>query len=329
MATIRKRGPLQWEARIRKRGYPSQSKTFEKKADAVTWVQEIENEMDRGVFLSRKEAERTFLKEALDRFEEEFAEAYAQPKTIKSRIKIVKGKPLAEMALASIRGKDLADYIKGREEDGRSSQTILHEINLISRVFEVARKDWGMESLRNPAKRVNKPKQNKGRSRRLEKGEEKKLLDKLPGELKPIVLFALETAMRRGEIAAMRWEYVDLKKRYVHLPKTKNGEARSVPLSPTALEILKSIPRQIKGDVFTLHPDTISKWFKAATEEAGLKNLRFHDLRHEATSRLFENTDLDFMEVKGITGHKSLQMLSRYSHLRAHKLADRLAGGKR
>lgn len=135
--------------------------------------------------------------------------------------------------------------------------------------------------------------------------------------------------MRRGEIAMMRWEHVDLKKRYVHLPKTKNGEARSVPLSPAALDILKGIPRQIKGDVFLLHPDTISKWFRAAADEADLKDLRFHDLRHEATSRLFENTDLDFMEVKGITGHKSLQMLSRYSHLRAHKLADRLAGLKR
>lgn len=147
--------------------------------------------------------------------------------------------------------------------------------------------------------------------------------------LKPIILFALETAMRRGEIALMRWKDVDLKLRYVHLPKTKNGEARSVPLSPAALDILKGIPRQIDGDVFTLHPDTISKGFRTAADEAGLNDLRFHDLRHEATSRLFENTDLDFMEVKGITGHKSLQMLSRYSHLRAHKLADRLAGEKR
>lgn len=81
--------------------------------------------------------------------------------------------------------------------------------------------------------------------------------------------------------------------------------------------------------MFTLHPDTISKGFRTAADEAGLNDLRFHDLRHEATSRLFENTDLNFMEVKGITGHKSLQMLSRYSHLRVHKLADRLAGEKR
>jgi integrase len=329
MATIRKRGPYQWEVRIRKKGYPTHCKTFSRKTDADQWARDIESEMTRSVFVSRKEAESTTLQNALERFEEEFLDGYAQPKQIKSRIKIIKERPIALMPLASIRGKDVADFIKSREEEGRASQTILHEVNLISRVFEISRKDWGMESLHNPTQRVNKPKQNKGRTRRLEKGEEKELLEKAPEELKPIILLALETAMRRGEIAMMRWEHVDLKKRYVHLPKTKNGEARSVPLSPVALDILKSIPRQIKGDVFLLHPDTISKWFRSAADDAGLTDLRFHDLRHEATSRLFENTDLDFMEVKGITGHKSLQMLSRYSHLRAHKLADRLAGRKR
>jgi len=285
--------------------------------------------MGRGVFISRKEAEQTTLKEALDRFIEEFVPNYAQPKQMKSRAKIVKNSHLSLMTLASIRGKDIAEYIKERELEGRSSQTILHEVNLISRVFEICRKDWGMESLRNPTKRANKPKQTKGRTRRLEKGEEEKLLKKAPQELKPIILFALETAMRRGEIATIQWKHVDLKKRYVHLPKTKNGEARSVPLSPTALAILKELPRNIQGDVFSLAADTITKKFRATVEKARLEDLRFHDLHHEATNRLFENDGLDFMEIKSITGHKSMQMLARYSHLRAHKLADRLAGSKR
>lgn len=329
MASIRKRGPYQWEARIRRKGYPAQFATFEKKSDAESWANDIESEMGRGIFISRKEAEQTTLKEALDRFIEEFVPNYAQPKQMKSRAKIVKNSHLALMTLASIRGKDVAEYIKERELEGRSSQTILHEVNLISRVFEICRKDWGMESLRNPTKRVNKPKQSKGRTRRLEKGEENKLMENAPKELKPIILFVLETAMRRGEIARLEWKHVDLKKRYVHLPKTKNGDARSVPLSPAALTILKRLPRKIHGDVFSLAADTITKKFGATTVAAELEDLRFHDLRHEATSRLFENTDLDFMEIKSITGHKSMQMLARYSHLRAHKLADRLAGAKR
>lgn len=329
MASIRKRGPYQWEVRIRRKGYPAQFATFERKSDAETWANDVESEMGRGVFISRKEAEQTTFKEAIERFVEEFIPGYAHPKKMESRAKIIKNSPLSLMTLASIRGKDVAEYIKDREDEGRSSQTILHEVNMISRIFEIARKDWGMESLSNPTKNVNKPKQGKGRTRRLEKGEEKKLLKNSSEKLKPIILFALETAMRRGEIAMMRWEYVDLKKRYVHLPKTKNDEARSTPLSPAALQILKNLPQNINGNVFGMTGNTITKKFTAAVAKAKLQDLRFHDLRHEATSRLFENTDLDFMEIKSITGHKSMQMLARYSHLRAHKLADRLAGAKR
>ncbi len=329
MASIRKRGPHQWEVRIRRKGYSAQFATFELKADAEQWANDIESEMGKGVFVSRKEAEATTLSEALDRFEEEFVSSYAQPKQMRSRVRMVKNSHLALKTLAAIRGKDISDYTRMREQEGRSSQTILHEIHLISRVFEICCRDWGMESLSNPTKKVSKPKQGQGRTRRLELNEQQKLLKAAAPDLKALILFALETAMRRGELSAMHWNHVDFTKKHVHLPKTKNGEARSVPLSPNALKILQSLPRNIQGSVFNIQPDTITKKFTAAVKRAELTNLRFHDLRHEATSRLFENTDLDFMEIKGITGHKSLQMLARYSHLRAHKLADRLAGAKR
>lgn len=329
MASIRKRGPRQWEVRIRRKGYPAQFATFEFKADADKWANDVEAEMGKGVFVSRKEAESTTLSEALDRFNNEFVSNYAQPSQMRSRIRMVKNSHLALKTLAAIRGKDISDYIHIREQEGRSSQTILHEVNLVSRVFEICSRDWGMESLSNPTKRVSKPKQGKGRTRRLEHSEEQRLLDATSSDFGPLILFAIETAMRRSEIAGIRWSHVDFKKKHVHLPKTKNGEARSVPLSPKALQILRALPRNIDGSVFKLQPDTITKKFSNTVKKAGLVDLRFHDLRHEATSRLFENTDLDLMEVKGITGHKSLQMLSRYSHLRAHRLADRLAGAKR
>ena len=144
-----------------------------------------------------------------------------------------------------------------------------------------------------------------------------------------LVKFAIETAMRRQEIASLTWEHVDLKRRTAHLPKTNNGESRTVPLSPAALDILKSLPRELSGSVFGMSPDLITKKMSKATKRAGMEDFRFHDLRHEATSRFFENTDLDVMEIRMITGHKSMQMLARYSHLRAHKLADRLAGKPR
>jgi integrase len=133
--------------------------------------------------------------------------------------------------------------------------------------------------------------------------------------------------MRRDEIARLAWDNVDLRKRAVYLSKTKNGEERTVPLSPAAIGILKEIPNG--NSVFGMAADNITRSMKQACKAANIENLTFHDLRHEATSRLFENTDLDVMEIKSITGHRSMQMLARYSHLRTSRLADRLAGARR
>jgi integrase len=135
----------------------------------------------------------------------------------------------------------------------------------------------------------------------------------------------IETAMRRGEIAALRWEEINLKKCTAHLPKTKTEVPRTVPLSKAAIAALKELPQRLDGKVFTLQAESMSQAFERACEphRANVKGLRFHDLRHEATSRLFEK-GLNVMEVAAITGHKTLDMLKRYTHLRAEDLAKRL-----
>lgn len=136
--------------------------------------------------------------------------------------------------------------------------------------------------------------------------------------------------MRRGEIASLQWKNVHINSRYVYLPETKNSEARTVPLSTTALDILNRLSHpEREGCVFGMTADQITDAMKRVRKKAELNNIRFHDLRHEATSRFFENTDLDVMEIKAITGHKTLQMLSRDTHLRTARLADRLNGAKR
>ena len=136
--------------------------------------------------------------------------------------------------------------------------------------------------------------------------------------------------MRRGEIAALEWKHIDLKKKTAYLPRTKNDEERIVPLSPTAAQILENLGGGCtNGNVFGVSATQITHTFIKACEKAKIEDLTFHDLRHEATSRFFENTDLDVMEIKSITGHKTLQMLARYSHLRTHRLVNRLAGAKR
>ncbi|MES9995629.1 tyrosine-type recombinase/integrase [Desulfovibrio aminophilus] len=329
MASIRKRGPRQWEVRIRKKGYPVQSKTFETKVTADAWARMVESEMDRGIFVSREEAESTTLKSALDRYIREYAPRLSDPKREENRAQAIQRRSLSSKVLANIRGGDLSDFIKEREAEGVSGNTIRLDLALLSKLFELARKDWGMESLSNPVRNVSKPKTSNGRTRRLEGDEEKRLLEECSGVFREVVRFALETAMRRTEIASLIWSDVDLKRRFVHLPQTKNGESRSVPLSPDAVAILAGLPRNISGIVFGMSPEQITTSMVQARRAAGIKDFRFHDLRHEATSRFFENTDLDVMEIKAITGHKSMQMLARYSHLRACKLADRLAGRRR
>ena len=141
----------------------------------------------------------------------------------------------------------------------------------------------------------------------------------------PVVLFAIEKGMRRGEILSLTWENVHLVKRYVLLPDAKNGDSRDGPLSPQALELLGSLPRNIRSDqkVFPLHYEALKSAWRRACSRAGIIDLRFHDLRHEATSRFFEK-GLNVMEVAAITGHKDLRMLQRYTHLRAEDLALKL-----
>ncbi|WP_052643413.1 site-specific integrase [Syntrophotalea carbinolica] len=184
-----------------------------------------------------------------------------------------------------------------------------------------------MESLRNPVEAVRRPSlRGTARTRRLEPGEEEKLLKAAHDELKPVIIFALATAMRREEIASLVWPEIDLKKRTAHLPKTKNGDARTVPLSRRAVAILRLQGRKLgkEGRVFGLSKDQITDRMRVTVKRGGLTDLRFHDLRHEATSRLFERGTLDTMEISSITGHKTLTMLKRYTHLRAEDLARKL-----
>ncbi|EAY56621.1 MAG: putative phage integrase [Leptospirillum rubarum] len=324
MAYFQKRSGS-WRAIVKRKGFDRITRTFDTKASAEAWARQIEAEMDRGVFVSRKEAESTTLSEALDRYEREVSSSKKGHRREKTRISIWKNHPLAKRVLASFRGNDLAAYRDERIKAGYSANTIRLELAIISHLFEIARKEWGMEGLTNPVKAIRMPSPPAGRDRRLQPGELEKLLESSSEEMNQVIRFALETAMRRGELAGMTWEMVDMKKRTVTLPETKNGQKRIVPLSFVALSILKERlgTRRLDGKVWDIGLDAISQDFAKACRNAGISGLHFHDLRHEATSRLFEK-GFDTMEVRTITGHKTLQMLARYTHLRAEDLVERM-----
>ena len=307
-----------------------QVKTFDAKADAEVWARRIEEEIDRGVdravFASRVEAETTTLHEALDRYEREVTPGKKGRADERYKLDVWRRSALAARPLASIPGKDLAAWRDTELGCGSAPGTIRRRLALLAHVFVIARREWGLSSLTNPAGNVRLPPPGPARDRRLVGDELPRLLAAAQvygGEIGPLITWAIETAMRRGEIAAMRWDHLDRRARVLLIPETKTGTPRRVPLSTAALGVLDGLPRRIDGRVWGMRPDSISQAFERVCKAAGIEGLTFHDLRHEATSRLFEK-GLGLMEVASITGHKTMQMLKRYTHLRAEDLVGRL-----
>lgn len=375
MPTIRKRGQYQWEAQVRRRGYPAQSKTFTSKAEADAWANMIESEMSRGVWVSRSEAEATTLHEALKRYEEEVSfskRGVAQEISILNAYKAI---DLARRPLATIRGADIAKVRDDWLKDYKPA-TVLRRLAVLSHVFNIARKEWGMESLSNPVELVRKPQPNNARTRRIavsapvgtpsvddpdserraQDGELERVAKASNSALLPsIIWLAVETAMRRGEIVSLLWANVDLNRRVAHLPSTKNGDARDVPLSSRAVSALQTLEERRNNAkdsmsdggeeetdrIFDIRSDAVTRAFERAVARARkiyvdecrtaklkpdskfLTDLCFHDLRHEATSRLASIFPMH--ELTKITGHKDPRMLMRYYHPRAEDLAKKLA----
>jgi len=135
--------------------------------------------------------------------------------------------------------------------------------------------------------------------------------------------------MRRGELLGLTWDEIDKKRGIAHLPATKNGSARAVPLSPRALAALKKLPRRLDGRLFSIELNDHGNRWRALRKQAGITGLTFHDLRHEGTSRLIEGGLFNMAEVAAITGHKTMAMLKRYYQADASALAKRMKTGER
>lgn len=210
-----------------------------------------------------------------------------------------------------------------------AASTVRLELSLLSNFFDVSRIEWGAADV-NPVSNVRKPKAPPGRDRRLTAREERLILryaNAHPNKaFFSIIIIALETGMRQGEILKLTWEHINLKARIAHLPDTKNGTKRDVPLSIKARDALMMMGVKTKGLVFNYTSEGLKSTWRFMRIKLKIENLHFHDLRHEAISRLFELGTLDMMEIAAISGHKSLAMLKRYTHLKAQRLVRKLEG---
>jgi len=326
MATLRKRSNGHWQARVRKANQ-SITKTFINKVDAERWAKQIEVEIQKGSYTNLMLAERTTFAEIIERYIAEVLPTMRGGKADYIRLKALARRPIAKLNMISLTPQKIAQHRDERLKE-IAPATVIRELSYFSSIITYARKEWGI-NINNPVSLVSKPKNPQGRSRILDATETKALFEALKPTgrrsiwILPLVKLALETAMRRSELLGLRWEHIDLERRTIFLQLTKNGTSRTVPLSTHAIQILTDMPRNLDGRVFPVTHEVVSQAFNRARRQARVQDVRFHDLRHMAITRLAEKLP-NLIELSAVSGHKSLAMLKRYYHPKASELARKL-----
>lgn len=325
MASIRKRGDG-WQAQIRRQDQRSITKTFLRKSDAEAWARQMEVLADRNELPHAPSplTAATFGM-LMDRYRQEVTPTKrgAGPEAI--RLTNLARSSLGKLTLAALSHVAIREYV-GQRQRHVGPATINRELNILAHVLEVARRDWDYPIPENPVRLIKRPKCPAGRTRRIEGAAEALRLENALKECRnrlfpDLIRFAIETGMRRSEILSIRWEH--LNGRTLHIPVTKTGIPRTIPLSLKALRILNTIKANGGDGPFPLSANALRLAWERLRVRAGADDLRFHDLRHEAISRFFEK-GLSMPEVAAISGHRDPRMLLRYTHLRPDDLADKL-----
>lgn len=246
MATIRKRGDS-WQARVRRFGYPDEVKTCSTRTEAERWARAIESEMDGGQFVSRLMAEQTLFGDVIRRYIKFVTPGKRGCIEETIRLNATLRHRITSLSMLNLTPKAIADYRDDRLLTCKPN-TVIRDLASLSSIINHARREWGI-AIQNPIMMIRKPSMPPGRDRVLSSSEEDALLAELAPTgrrnilMRPLVVIAVETAMRRGEILGMRWEHVDLGRRVVFLPMTKSGQSRLVPLSSRAVEVLHGMER--------------------------------------------------------------------------------------
>ena len=363
-ATIRKRGN-KWQAQIRRNGHKHYSRSFNTKRDAEKWSRQLETGLELGivvepqtkqqVIVGNSDPDTPTLGDLVSRYLEQVTpnKRGAVPETYRLNTFLSCYQMLAETPCDELRTQHFAEFRDTRLSEGKASSTVKREIATLGHVLEIARKEWGARIERNPITDLSLPRFNDARERRLNPGEYERLIEGARNtgtpHLAEIIIFAVETAMRRREMLSLQWGDVDLVKRVATLKgtATKNGHRRVIPLSPTAHGLVQRLREAHSGNknlllshtadqrtalsgqhsasqnIFPVSANAVRLAWERLTNRLGVKDLRFHDLRHEAVSRLFEK-GLTVPEVASISGHRDLRMLGRYAHPELDSILSRL-----
>lgn len=330
MAAIRKLKSGKYEVQVRRKGFAPISKTFLMKGDADQWARHMETKADRGDMPAPvKVLDGYTLKHIVERYRNEVTVKKLSADSETYLLNAFLRQPIAKLTLAQLTPSHFTTYRDKRLKVVKAG-TVNRELSIVKHALDVAVREWDVPIRINPLSQLKKLKVNNARSRRLTDEEYQHLMDAIDGTrndlIKPLMDFAIETGMRRGEILRVKWNEIDWGSRTLHIPITKNGHARTIPLTIKAIAILDDLSQQSDADKnrpFPLSDEAAKQAWRRLVERSGVEDLHFHDFRHEAISRFFER-GLSVSEVALISGHRDFRMLFRYTHLKAEDLAKKL-----
>ena len=328
MACIEKRGSV-WRVRVTRKGFRRESATFIRKAEALAWASKRETEINAG---RRGQIIPHTVKEALERYRDTVAITHRGAQWERVRLnKFARDFPFRHRLLAEVTTDDIAAW-RDTALQTLKPASVRREMGLLRLVFEACRREWRW--LReNPMDGVRRPLPGPARNRLFSDAEVTAICNRLgsdgaAGKVALALRFALETGLRAGEICSLTWGDVNAPLAFLTLPRTKNGDARDVPLSKAALGILTSVStptiREQNGSelVFALTTGTLDTLFRRARDAEGIQGLHFHDARATAITRL--SAKLDILELARMVGHRDLKSLMTYYRATATELAKRL-----
>lgn len=320
MATIRRHG-AGWRAEVNRRGI-RKSRVFATKQEARDWAARAEWE----ILNADQVASATTLGEAMNRYANEVSPTKRGERWEVIRLAKLGRDPVASIPIADLRPHHLADW-RDRRLAEVSPGSVIREMQVLSAVLSQARREWGLIKV-NPLSDVRRPKTPLPRDR-LPTGDEIERLRHSAGEdlghatarAFHAFLFALETAMRAGEIVSLRWPQIDTDRRVARLLVTKNGRPRDVPLSGEAIRLLEALPPGM-DPAFGLSSSQLASLSRKIRDRAGIEGLTFHDSRHAAITSL--SRKLDVLALARMVGHTDIRQLQTYYNESAEDLAKRL-----